>query len=85
MKKKPNDLDPLLRAKYAEGYLRAIIDLCHELRDVNQFALMSIEPAVRKVQLKAFAEETEARKGLAVLPEVWRRHRRQAAIGKILL
>ena len=45
--------DGLLKIKKAEGYLEAVADLRRGLKTCNGFALVSIEPAVRNLLLKA--------------------------------
>ena len=47
------DLDRLLKVKKAEGYIEALNDLRRGLKTCNSFTLVSIEPAVRNLLLKA--------------------------------
>ena len=45
----------------AEGYAECLQDLVTSLKGCNSFALVSIEPAIRKIQYKAKALVQEAK------------------------
>jgi len=42
-----------LRLAKSEGYAEALADLVQGMKSVNSFALISVEPTVRRIQLKA--------------------------------